>query len=375
MGVLPGRPEQQAMSGLVGTAWNLAVHQAANGHRVEIVSPTRQSQPVFEQICGVTIIRLPLRSFLRNRRYDLSYLLPLRLFSRKADLADISHVHGNPFFLLPRHSRASVIHYQNSPLSRNRNYVRMVNQARIVICCSEFIRQEFFEWVPFPEDRTRVIYNGVNLANMNITDRPAARKSLGISDDHVIVFFAGRIIPDKGASVLLQAFREVVQSSTVNVQLLLAGTSRLGFADGEQLYPELAAYDRMVHQLSDGLPVRFLGDLPANTLFAYLQAADIFVCPSVFPDPFPLVNVEAMAAGLPVIASDIGGIPEIVLDGFNGLLAKAGAPDVLALAIDQLIKQPALRAQMGINAQSSVSKYDWAMIDEKVVQVYQEALA
>lgn len=159
-----------------------------------------------------------------------------------------------------------------------------------------------------------------------------------------IVLYAGRLMPGKGIHRLLKALRRVVRACP-DVLLLIAGSAYYGH---DRLTPYTASLRRQMHKLGLRKHVQFLDYVPHPALASLYQLADVTVVPSVKDEAFGLVNLEAMAAGVPVVASRIGGIPEVVRHGETGWLVDP-SPDErkMAAAIIGLLRQPGLRRRMG----------------------------
>ena len=120
--------------------------------------------------------------------------------------------------------------------------------------------------------------------------------------------------------------------------------------------------------------VEFLGSISRNRLPEYYSQADIFVLPSVY-EPFGIVILEAMAARLPVVASNVGGIPEIVKNNKTGLLMPSKEPKALASAIEALVDDAHLRKIMGAAGRRRVERYfTWERIAKKTLEIYENAL-
>lgn len=374
MGILPLEPANAALTGVVNTAWNLATRQAAQGCEVEIVCPTHDSRPQHRRIGGVSVSWIPVWKRWQTARYDFSYLIPLILFTRKAREVDISHVHGNPFLALRRRSRAVVLHYQSLPTKSSPRYDGAVSRSDAVICCSRFIRDQLLVSVDYARERTHVVYNGVDCSLFAQADRASARAALSISDGQIVILYAGRWVPEKGLLVLVEALQRLTRKCNADVVLLVAGSTGLGSSPSRGLRPEVEAYGQQVRQLSAGLPVRFLGDIPSLSLPLFYAAGDIFVCPSVCQEALGMVNVEAAAAGLPVVASAIGGIPEVVLHEQTGLLFPPGEARSLAEALLRLISDGELRRSLGQAGQSLASQLDWSVLTGQVTAIYEDTL-
>jgi spore coat protein SA len=204
--------------------------------------------------------------------------------------------------------------------------------------------------------------------------RRGARAAYGILDERIVLLYVGRIRPEKGLLDLIEAVEKIVQRGEREPLLLVAGSGTLGYEAQRTAHPELQAYEQQVRHRAASLPVRFLGEVPRPDLPRLYRAADIFVCPSVYEEPFGMVNVEAAAAGLPVIATSVGGIPEAVLHEHNGLLVSAGDAQALADALLRLMSDSSLRYRLGRVAQDLASQHDWRVLTGKVAEIYDRAL-
>ena len=183
-------------------------------------------------------------------------------------------------------------------------------------------------------DRLHVIPNGVDLeATRAARAGKRLRREFHIGSDECLVGAAGRLVAHKGLEVLARAAASVRDVRFV----ILGGNPR--------------------HQNGDALAT-LRAQMPPGTLFTgwlpeplpYMADLDVLVVPSLYPDPFPRTVIEALALGVPVVASRIGGIPEAVRDGREGFLVPPGDPAALAAHIALLAAQPALRREMAARA-------------------------
>lgn len=183
-----------------------------------------------------------------------------------------------------------------------------------------------------PPERTVRIYNGIDLSRFDGRTGESLHRLLGIPASTPVVFACGRAMPYKGVPVLLWAAHELHKSHP-DVHFVYAG-------DGPRL--EQFREDAKTLGLTQ---FHFLGKR-ADTA-DLLRSATIAAVPSVWAEAFGLTVVEAMAAGIPVVASEIGGIPELIEPGETGLLVSPNAPVALANAIRALLADPSLRARLG----------------------------
>ncbi|KAA9000941.1 glycosyltransferase family 4 protein [Paenibacillus spiritus] len=193
--------------------------------------------------------------------------------------------------------------------------------------------------------------------------RDRMRSLYRISSRRYVLLFAGRVIPRKGLPVLIRAAARV--NRFYPVQLVVAGSGD-------------ARYIRRLRSLARRLrlPFLFLGPVPHGDMHRIYQAADCFICPSQRHEAFGLVNVEAMASGLPVIASAIGGIVEILGSGRTGMLvADYRRPSAFARAIRTLIRRPDRARAMGEEGRrAAVDRYGWEATARRLESLYRQTL-
>ncbi len=198
-------------------------------------------------------------------------------------------------------------------------------------CISEYVKSEL-EKQHWPN--LQIVYNFINTERFcpDPDQRREVRRSVGVGEEFVALAVA-YLITDKGIDVAVRALAEL----PAEVVLWIVG-------DG----PERANLEALAHDLNLGRRVRFLGS--HHNVVPFMQAADCFVCPSIWKEGAGNVNFEAMACGLPDLASRIGGIPEFVTDGRNGFLFTPGDHKDLAERVLKLVRNPDLRHRMSQEA-------------------------
>jgi glycosyltransferase involved in cell wall biosynthesis len=194
------------------------------------------------------------------------------------------------------------------------------------------------------------------------------RTALGVRHEHVVVAGIGRLIAVKGFDHLVAAFAAAGIAHS-DLRLLLIG-------DGA----ERANLEGLAHRLDVSDRVVFTGMVSRREIPSYLAAAEIVAVPSVhhlgYVDGLPTVALEAMASGKPLIASRVGGLPDIVRDGENGLLVPEKDDAALATAIVTLARDPALRARLGAAGRALVvDELNWERVAERLEGVYERARA
>jgi len=170
--------------------------------------------------------------------------------------------------------------------------------------------------------------------------------------------FLGRMDePRKGLSVLLRAF-DLLAAQRPNLRLLIAGP---GDADEQKGKLPAALRDRAV----------FLGEVTETEKVRVLHSVDVFCSPNTGGESFGIVTAEAMAAGTPIVASNIEAFRQVLRDGRAGELFAVGDPADLARVAARLLDDPARRAELSVAALAAVAEYDWAVVAREVVSVYE----
>jgi phosphatidylinositol alpha-mannosyltransferase len=220
-----------------------------------------------------------------------------------------------------------------------------------LIAVSEAAQEFASRW--FPGDYT-IIPNGIELERFgsNICrPRPESHAAT--------ILFVGRLEKRKGFETLFEAFTQLKFRNPL-VRLEVVGP----IDDRKRQFYQRIAHSRGVTD------IEFTGYIPPRQLPAYYQNADIFCAPAVGDESFGIVLLEAMAAGLPVVASDIAGYRSVVASGQEGILVPPARPEALARALQYLIEQPQQRSDMGLRGQQKAKNYSWDSIVEQTVAVY-----
>lgn len=287
----------------------------------------------------------------------------------RQEKARIVHTHQFPQLLysaLPaRIAGAKIVHtehefylYRRDPRARwlFRQLMRFCSALTVV---GPDVARYYVEELGVPPARIHIVANGVDLDRFNVTDREATRR-LGVSTEDLVFGTVGRLEPEKDHRTLLQAFRALVVRRPA-AHLLIVGDGRLR--------GELESLSRVL-----GLDrnVTFAGartDIPAM-----LAAMDVFVLSSV-NEGVPLSVVEAMAAGKPVIATDVGGLRSLVKPSINGLLVPAADPASLEEAMTELAAHPARRQEMGARSRQMASEsFSVSTMVKRYQDIYTAAL-
>ncbi|MGQ9551855.1 MAG: glycosyltransferase family 4 protein [Candidatus Bathycorpusculaceae bacterium] len=251
------------------------------------------------------------------------------------------------------------------------DYERMIHETEAwltyeawkVICCSDYMVSHVRWAFGLPPDKLVMISNGVNAetyAKVEGENLRTFREKFALPEER-IVLFVGRLVYEKGVHVLVNAAPKVLEK--VNAKFIIVGNGYMK----EQL-------SSLVKSMGLTHKILFAGFVDDETLVKLQKCADVSVVPSLF-EPFGIVALEAMAAKSPVVASDTGGLSEIVEHDVTGVKVYANNPDSLAWGITKVLLDDAYAERIRTNAYNKVQeKYDWRKIAQKTRAAYEAVL-
>ena len=248
---------------------------------------------------------------------------------------------------------------------------REINQLEWQVCfeawrlivCSSYMAGELARFFDVPLDKVTLIPNGVEVTPFEScsAERMRELKTRYAPHGEKLLFYIGRITPEKGVQVLLQALPSI-REKYPNVRLLVAGRN------SEQMQP-------LVDELGIGEAVELLGFIDSETRECLYRSVDAAVFPSLY-EPFGIVALEAMAAGCNVIASDAGGLNEVVDHRRTGLTVRANDAQSIVWAVDQLFSDPVqAQAMRARGLQEVMRSYNWITIAASTVDTYRAVVA
>lgn len=235
-------------------------------------------------------------------------------------------------------------------------------RAARVLTVSHASKQDILNYLHTPAEKVEVVANGLDEALASPPDADALAR---VADRYQLttpfVLYAGNIKPHKNVDRLIEAYAVLRRRGMTTVDLVIIG-------DNLSKYPELR---RLVQRFQLHPHVRFLGFVPAETLAALYRLARVFVFPSLY-EGFGLPPLEAMAAGTPVVTSNVSSLPEVVGDA--ALLVDPMDAGAIAEAIARLVTDEALRADLSRKGQARVREFSWDLAARQVHGVYEAAL-
>jgi alpha-maltose-1-phosphate synthase len=310
--------------------------------------------------------------------------------------ADLVHVHtwythwagilmklnyGRPL-VLTVHSLEPLRPWKREQLGGGYDFSLWVERAAIgladaVVAVSESTKADVLRLFDVNPARVQVIHNGIDLEEYAERRDDEVLKRHGIDPSRPYILFVGRITRQKGIVHMVRALRHLDPGFQV---VLCAGAP-----DTPEIAAEMKSAVEAARKERPGV-IWIEEMLPKKEVIALYSGAELFVCPSIY-EPFGIINLEAMACGTPVVASAVGGIPEVVVHGETGLLvpveASREAPDEpisadsfafnLAEAINELMRDEARRRYMARESRRRVEEnFSWAAIARKTAELYRE---
>ncbi len=231
-------------------------------------------------------------------------------------------------------------------------------EARFVITTSRSMRNQLIEHFKLPESKIFVINNGINIEDFEIeVNKKEIKTLLGFDADLKLVGFIGRMVEQKGPRYFIEAIPKIMKEFS-QVRFVLVG-------DGWQLNE----IKNLVSSYGLNQFVKVMGFVSDDMLRKIMKSCDIIVIPSIY-EPFGIVALEAMALGTVVVASDVGGLSEIIDDEKDGIKVPPRNPDAIAKAVIRLLNDENLMKFLSANAKEKVKKYSWREVALKTMEVY-----
>jgi len=369
----PSKIVSKQVYGAGRVAYNLCKELAHRGHNIHVFVPSTKSS--IENYKDVSVHFY--NSFLR---IGIMYVSHKLFFDSLHYDVDIIHIHNDtPISVLAglrykrRKKKPLVVTWHGDWIENYGSFLRRIgvfisnrflvdkvlSEADVIITPSEHYIEES-RFLKRYREKTVEISNGINLEDFNIPYSKEECKKILKMDSENIVLFLSALYPLKGPHILLKAIPEIVKKCKDVLFVFVGGG-------------EVERYEKLAEQLGAQKYVRFTGYIEEKLKPLYYKAADIFVLPSIETfEVFPVVLLEASAAGLPMVVSDLKTFKCIIEEGYNGLFTKRGSEKDLADAIIYLLRNESTRKMMGKNAQKKVKAYSWKKIAEETEKVYKE---
>lgn len=379
--ILPGIGPAEGYLG--PNVYCLSREQAKLGDEVHIVC---KGVGQYENIDGIHVHRV-------GPPYNISALLKVKKLSRQSGL-DILHVHATSCYFLAlfkrlvtshplvAHVHGTTISSQNASegLGLQPKVTHIIDLASVrekllwrraqrVIAVSRAKASELVEHYGLDSRKISVVHNGVDTALFKPSrNRDEIRERLGWKDRRVVLY-VGRLSPIKGVDYLVRAAHDISRRFR---NVLFAFIGGVPSFQGRATHSYVEDLNRLVQDTSLERFVSFLGSIPHTSLPDFYSAADIFVLPSLC-EALPKVLMEAMACEKPCIATRVGGVPEVVREGVDGLLVPPADSNELSRALQALLSDDGLVRRMGEAARDRVlENFTWQAAARRLRSIYEE---
>ena len=373
------------VGGIARVVHDLSKRLIKDGHDVTVVTYRDGDTPYFEDDKGVKVYRVDNYNIRPNNFIDWIMQLNFNMVAKASEIIakegkfDVIHAHDwlvanaaktlKHSFDIPLVStihateagRNSGIHDETQRYINDTEWL-LTYESTEVICNSNFMKGHIQNLFGLPFDKINVIPNGINLNNFTGIERDYDFRRQYAADNEKIILYMGRLVYEKGVQHLIAAMPKIL-SGYNDAKLIIAGKG--GMLD--ELKAEADA-------LGLGNKVYFTGYLDSKQVQKMYKCADVAVFPSTY-EPFGIVALEAMLAGVPTVVSDVGGLNEIVDHGVNGMKSYAGNANSIADSILNLLYDHQLAANVAKNAKAKVKElYNWNKIAQDSHFVYQKAI-
>ncbi len=237
-------------------------------------------------------------------------------------------------------------------------------EAARVIVTSNYMRREVCKHFKLPWDKIEVIPNGIDLDRYRISvNRYEIRERYGVHSGEKLILFVGRLVPQKGVEHLIRAIPLILEKHP-EAKFIIVGEGWM-----KDRLEALARSILMNHQ-----KIMFTGFIPDNEVIALMASADALVIPSIY-EPFGIVALEGMAVGVPVVASQVGGLAEVVEHDKTGVLVYPENPESIAWGVNYVLSNPEHSNWLVYNAREMLQKtYSWEAIARKTIKVYERTV-
>lgn len=362
----------------------LARELARMGHTVHIITLEFPGAPEYEEEEGVKIHRT--RIELGHPGFIIWVLLFNHFMEKKiADIAgrerfDVIHAHDwlvAPASISSKHylkvplvatihstevGRSHGLHGPDSYLIDGFEWW-LTYEAKRVIVASYSMKREVEEHFHLPSEKIDVIPNAIDASKYEVNiDRGAVKRKFGIDPGERVVLFIGRLVPQKGAEYLIMATPKIIEQHP-EARIVIVGN---GWVKGHLL--NLALSTGYSHKIT------FLGFISDRDLIELTLSSDVLVIPSIY-EPFGIVALEGMAAGVPIVASNVGGLSEVIEHDKTGFLAYRESPDSIAWGVNRILSDPGYASWLVQNAKKKIREvYSWEAVARRTIEVYKRTI-
>lgn len=374
------------VGGIARVVHDLSKRLIKDGHEVTVITYRDGNVPEYENDKGVEVYRVDNYMIHPNNFIDWIMQLNFNMIAKATEVIkkeggfDVIHAHDwlvtyaakslKQSFNLPmvatihatEAGRNSGIHDDTQRYINDTEWL-LTYEATEVIVNSNYMKGHVQGLFGLPFDKISVIPNGINLNNFTGIDRDYDFRRRFAMDNEKIILYVGRLVYEKGVQHLISAMPKILENYH-DSKLVIAGKG--GMID------ELKS---QVESMGLSNKVYFTGYLNQKEVQKMYKCADVAVFPSTY-EPFGIVALEAMLAGIPTVVSDIGGLNEIVEHGVNGMKSYTGNPNSIADSVLSLLFDPQLAMNVTKNAKNKVKdEFNWQKIAQDTHYIYELAIS
>lgn len=374
------------VGGIARVVHDLSKRLIKDGHEVTVITYRDGNVPEYENDKGVEVYRVDNYMIHPNNFIDWIMQLNFNMIAKATEVInkeggfDVIHAHDwlvtyaakslKQSFNLPmvatihatEAGRNSGIHDDTQRYINDTEWL-LTYEATEVIVNSNYMKGHVQGLFGLPFDKISVIPNGINLNNFTGIDRDYDFRRRFAMDNEKIILYVGRLVYEKGVQHLISAMPKILENYH-DSKLVIAGKG--GMID------ELKS---QVDSMGLSNKVYFTGYLNQKEVQKMYKCADVAVFPSTY-EPFGIVALEAMLAGIPTVVSDIGGLNEIVEHGVNGMKSYTGNPNSIADSVLSLLFDPQLAMNVTKNAKNKVKdEFNWQKIAQDTHYIYELAIS
>ena len=348
------------LAGIEMVTYNIAMRLSKKNHEVHVIATLDEGLPKesIEKDFYVHRIKTSKIPILRTALYYIKSFFAVKKIN--PDIVHIQTIYLSLSGLLIKKflHKPYVVYGHGSDVYlpwRFKNIISkpILKNADAVIALTEDMKREVQK---IYDREVFVIPNGIDLERFENLSKEDLRSELEIKEGKIILF-VGTLRPVKGVRYLIEAMK-IVTDKNKNKRLFIVG-------DGE----ERGYLESLVRNLNIERYVTFVGKVPNEEVPEYMGASDVFVLPSL-SEGFPVTVIEAMASGLPIVATDVRGLSEIIKNGENGFLVKPKNSIEIAEKVLLLLEDDELRRRISRNNKEEVKRYSWENIVENLKEVY-----
>jgi len=384
VGTLTWEFPPRVVGGIARHCEGLAKALVEQNHEVHLFTLDFPGSPNYEEMDGVKVYRastelghpnfltwvLLFNHFLTKRMADVVHKVDFDVMHVHDWLAAFSgisfkHYMKKPMVLTVHSTEAGRAQGLHSPDSFSINGIEWwaMYEADRVIVCSQSMKNEICGHFNLPQDKVEVIPNAIDATKYQTSvDRGAVRQRYGVGYSEKLILCVGRLVPQKGIEYFIRAIPSIARRYPEAKFIIVGeGWSR-------------DILEEEAHASGQNRKIQFTGFASDQEVINLMTSADVLVVPSIY-EPFGIVALEGMATGVPVVASKVGGLSEVIEHDRTGLFVYPKNPESIAWGIDSVLSDPDHAKWLTENAKEKLHKaYSWEAVAMKTVDVYRKVV-